>query len=49
MAKVQQGNNGNFVYIPRLIIKLKGWAKGTELIFSTDNRGDVIVREVTSK
>jgi len=50
MVFIQKTNNGQFVVtIPKTIIKLKNWKKGTEIIMSEGDNGDIILKEIKIK
>lgn len=47
MVYVQKTSNEQFVItIPKSIIKLVKWKKGTELVFLQDNQGNVILKTI---
>lgn len=50
MVLIQKTNNEQFVItIPKSIIKLKNWKKGTELIVTEDSVGNIVLKEIKLK
>ena len=50
MVLIQKTSNEQFVItIPRSIVKLKNWKKGTELIVTEDTTGNIILKEIKLK
>lgn len=50
MVLIQKTNNGQFVItIPKSIIKLKNWKKGTELIVNEDTKGNIILKKINGR
>ena len=41
--KIQEKSGQNFLTIPQAIMKLKEWKKGDNLVFRTDNKGNIII------
>jgi len=47
MPIIQKTNKGQFIItLPRIIVELKGWKKGTKIIFIQDNLGNLILKEI---
>ena len=50
MVLIQKTNNEQFVItIPKSIVKLKNWKKGTELIVTEDSVGNIVLKEIKLK
>jgi hypothetical protein len=48
MVKVQNPKKGQFsITLPLGIIKMKRWKKGTEIFLTLNEKGDVILKEMT--
>jgi hypothetical protein len=48
MVKIQSPKDGQYgITLPLGIIKLKGWKKGTELFPTLNEKGEVILKEIT--
>ena len=45
--RIQETKNGqHFITLPIMIVKGKGWKKGTELKIQINEKGDIILKEV---
>lgn len=50
MVKIQSPKKGQFsITLPLGIIKMKQWKKGTEIFPTLNEKGEVILKEITFK
>lgn len=47
MPIIQKTNKGQFIItLPKIIVELKDWKKGTKILFILDNLGNLILKEI---
>ena len=46
MVKIQEGKSQHWITIPKNLMKMKKWKKGTELIWNINRDGYLEIREV---
>ncbi len=46
MVKIQFVKDRYFITLPKSLVKLKAWNKGTELFMVFNEHGDIAIREV---
>jgi hypothetical protein len=50
MVKIQNPKEGQFnITLPLGIMKMKRWKKGTELLLTLDEKGEVVLKEITQE